>query len=322
MVKRVLYMITILSIDGGGIRGLIPAAVLAEIEKKTGKSTCELFDYIAGTSTGGIIASMLTVPNAQGKPKYTAEQVKALYIELGFSVFQNSLLRKIFIMNGLLKPRYSAKRLEQYLNGCLGKARLHSALTDIIIPAYEMQSGTPWFFKSRFAADHRSSEDDPLLSQVARATSAAPTYFPPCKIGNKLCLIDGGVFANNPALCAYAEARKLNPSEKNYLIVSLGTGQHQKSYPYREIENWGTLKWAIPIFSVLSNSASGTVDYQMKTLTGAEQYYRFEVLLHNVSTEIDDASKSNIQDLEMIARMEIQHNADKINRICRLLLMK
>lgn len=315
-------MITILSIDGGGIRGLIPAVILAEIERRTGKPVCALFDYIAGTSTGGVIAAMLTIPDARGRPKYTAEKVKSLYEELGRSVFHSSLLRKIFTAGGLLRPRYSSKRLCRHLDDYLGSARLHSALTEILITAYETQSGTPWFFKSRFAAVHRSNEDDPLLSQVAFATSAAPTYFPPCKIGERLCFIDGGIFAGNPAMCAYAEARRRNPQETSFLVVSLGTGKQLDRHPFRQIRNWGALRWAIPIFDVFSNSARDTVDYQMKTFEGSDRYFRFDIRLDDDAPGMDDASRRNIRELETLARMEIRHDAARIDRLCRLLMTK
>lgn len=312
-------MVTILSIDGGGIRGIIPATILAEFEKKTGKPICQLFDYIAGTSTGGIITAMLTTPDKQGRPKYTAEEVKSDYIRFGRTVFQRSAFRKIATLDGLTIPRYSVKALERFLNQYLGNVRLHSTLTNILIPAYDMKSCTPWFFKTAYASVHRSDVDDPLLSQVARATSAAPTFFRPLRMGASHCFIDGGVFANNPAICAYAEARKSFPQESEFFIVSLGTGEHQKRYSCEQTKNWGTLRWTMPLFGVIMNSASSTVDYQMKTLVGTENYVRFQVRLDCKSTDMDNASGENIKRLEALSRMEIKQNSQEIEQVCRIL---
>lgn len=312
-------MVTILSIDGGGIRGIIPAAILAEIEKRTGKHICELFDYIAGTSTGGIIAAMLTVPNHKGKPKYTAEQIKSLYINLGYSVFNRSLIRKIFTLNGIISTRYSARKLEKYLNEYLGDTRLHLSLSDLIVPAYETESCSPWFFKTTHAKRTDNFIDNPYLFQVARGTSAAPSLFPPLKIGDNHCFIDGGVVANNPALCAYSEAKKLYPNENAFLVVSLGTGRRLKFHKYNNIKNWGALNWAIPILNVLSNSSSATVDYQMKALLRNGFYHRFELILDSKTEKMDNASKRNIQHLEAIARKEVMKNSAKIDDICRML---
>lgn len=312
-------MVTILSVDGGGIRGIIPAAILAELEKRTGEPICKLFDYIAGTSTGGIITAMLTVPDKHGRPKYTAEEVKSGYIEFGRTVFHRSDFRKIVTLGGLTGPRYSVRPLECFLNQYLGNIRLHSTLTNILIPAYDMESCTPWFFKTAYASMHRSDLDDPLLSQVARATSAAPTFFRPLGMGPNHCFIDGGVFANNPTLCAYAEARKSFPQEREFFIVSLGTGEHQKRHSCKQTKNWGTLRWAIPLFGVIMNSASSTVDYQMKTLMGTKNYVRFQVQLDYKSTDMDNASEENIKRLEALSHMEIKQNSQKIEQICHIL---
>ena len=113
-----------------------------------------------------------------------------------------------------------------------------------------MASSTPWFFKTSFAKYQRAPADDPLLSQVVRATTAAPTYFPPLTL-EKHCLIDGGVFAANPALCAYAQARKLYPEETEILVVSLGTGSAVHNRPCSEINHWGIANWAVPISTVM-----------------------------------------------------------------------
>lgn len=310
-------MITILSIDGGGIRGLIPAAFIAEIEKRTGKPACRLFDLIAGTSTGGILAAMLTVPNAQGKPRYTAAQVQSLYTRFGRTVFQSSLWRKTWTLGGLANTHYSSEGLQALLDEYLGNARLHCALTDILITAYDMQSASPWFFKSRFAAGHRSDEDDPLLSQAVLATTAVPTYFPPCRIGEH-CFIDGGVFAVNPTMCAYAEIKKLNRYENDILIVSLGTGEHNDSYTYKETRNWGMLRWAVPIIGVFTNSGP-TVDYQMKQLAGTQQYFRLQIPLDSDSIAMDDAGDANLRRLEAAARDGVRRHGDTIDTICGIL---
>ena len=208
-------MVSILSIDGGGLGGIIPATFLIEFEKRTGKPICELFDLIAGTSTGGILATTLTLPNQSGKPKYTAEQVRSAYFDHGATIFHQSLLRSVITLGGLVRPKYSARGLDAMLDKYLGRSRLHTTLTEILVTAYDMASSTPWFFKTAFAKDHRTPVDDPLLSQVARATAAAPTYFPPLTMEGH-CMIDGGVFASNPALCAYAHARSIYPEERSF----------------------------------------------------------------------------------------------------------
>ena len=311
-------MVSILSIDGGGIRGIIPATFLIEFEKRTGKPICELFDLIAGTSTGGILAAALTLPNSLGKPEYSAEQVHSAYLEYSGTIFHRSMLRSVKTLGGLVGPAYSPRALESMLEQLLGNRRLHSTLSEILVTAYDMASSTPWFFKTSFAKYQRAPADDPLLSQVVRATTAAPTYFPPLTL-EKHCLIDGGVFAANPALCAYAQARKLYPEETEILVVSLGTGSAVHNRPCSEINHWGIANWAVPISTVMLNASSASVDYQMRALVGTEDYVRFQIQLDNDATGMDDASGENIRHLETLAQQAVRQRSADIDRICRTL---
>ncbi len=311
-------MVSILSIDGGGIRGIIPATFLVEFEKRTGKPVCELFDLIAGTSTGGILAATLTLPDSHGKPKYSAEQVLAAYFEHGGAVFHRSMLRSVTTLGGLLRPIYSPRMLDLMLEQYLGSARLHTTLTEILVTAYDMTSNTPWFFKTSFAKHHRAPADDPLLTQVVRATTAAPTYFPPLMMEGH-CMVDGGVFACNPALCAYAQARNMYPLEEEFLVVSLGTGLQVQNRPCSEIENWGIVDWAVPITGIMLNSSSETVNYQMRALNGIKNYVRFQVQLEEDATGMDDASEENMRKLEALAIKAVRQHSATIDRLCRAL---
>ncbi|HWP79794.1 MAG TPA: patatin-like phospholipase family protein [Candidatus Acidoferrum sp.] len=312
-------MKAILSVDGGGIRGIIPATFLVEFEKRTGKSTCELFDLIAGTSTGGLLAAGLTLPDTGGRPKYTAAQMLAAYFEDGGAIFHKSLCRTVMTLGGLIRPIYSPRNLERVLERYLGDARLHMALTEVLIPAYDMESSTPWFFKTSFARQNRSPANDPLLTQVVRATTAAPTYFPPLAMAGH-CMIDGGVFAGNPALCALAQARNMYPDETEFLVVSLGTGQEMHHLPCGAVCGWGKADWAKPISTVMLNASSASVNYQMRALVGAKNYARFQVLLDKDAAAMDDASPENMRRLEAIAQQAVRQHTGAIDRLCRQLL--
>lgn len=311
-------MVSILSIDGGGIRGIVPATFLIEFEKRTGKPICELFDLIAGTSTGGVLAATLTLSNSHGKPKYSAEQVRSAYFEHVGDIFHRSILRSVTTLGGLARPIYSPRTLELMFKQYLGNERLHTTLTEILVTAYDMASSTPWFFKTSFAKHHRTSADDPLLTQVARAATAAPTYFPPLMMEGH-CLVDGGVFACNPALCAYAQARNMYPEEKEFLVVSLGTGLHVHNRPCSKVNNWGIVDWAVPISAVMMNSSSAAVNYQMRALVGNENYVRFQVQLDQDATGMDDASDKNIRKLGALAQQAIKQQSAIIDRLCRSL---
>ncbi len=314
-------MIRVLSVDGGGIRGIIPATFLVEFEKRTGAPTSELFDLVAGTSTGGLLAAGLTLPDSGGKPKYTAEQMLAAYFEDGGYIFHKNPLRSVVTLGGLLGPIYSPRDLESVLDQYLGDARLHTTLTELLVPAYDMASSTPWFFKTSYAKLHHSPVDDPLLTEVVRATTAAPTYFPPMTMEGH-CMIDGGVFAGNPALCAYAQARNMYPEETEFLVVSLGTGQEMHNLPCSKIRSWGIAGWVAPISTVMLNASSATVNYQMRALVGTKNYARFQVQLDDDTAAMDNASPENMLCLEKIAQRAVKQESAVIDYICRLLLRK
>src|SRR5918998_1904221 len=181
--------VRVLSIDGGGIRGLIPALVLAEVERRSGRRTFELFDLIAGTSTGGILACALCAPD----PLPAAELV-AIYEEEGPSIFDRSLGQRIRSADGLLDEKYDGGALDRALERFLGMKRLSETKPDLIVPAYDTALPGPYFFKSEKARAAPASDDFPL-SVVARATSAAPTYFEPVEAGEGAPVGGGGVAA-------------------------------------------------------------------------------------------------------------------------------
>ncbi len=339
--------VQILSIDGGGIRGIIPAVVLADIERRTKRRACELFDLIAGTSTGGIIALGVTVPDKkeQGRPRWSAEDLVGMYEEEGPKIFHHSLLRTIETVDGLCGAKYDASGLETALAQYMGKARLPQALTRVLITSYDIQRHEPFFFKS-FAPDAHPVTTAPRegvprdtgvppqpadypMRTVGRATSAAPTYFEPADVPaveppppggpRDYVLVDGGTFANNPAMCAYAEAARNHPGAEQ-LIVSLGTGRLTESISYKQARRWGLAQWAHPLLDVMMDGASAAVDYQLDELLGADRgHYRMQTVLAGVSDSLDDVSPANIKALRKLAEQFLARNAARMEQLCERL---
>ncbi len=320
-------MIKILSIDGGGIRGIIPALLLAEIEERTKKPVAKLFDLIAGTSTGGIIALGLTKPDSTGKPEYSAQDMVKLYQEKGKFIFHQSIWRKINNLDSLLDEKYSSKGLETILNHYFKKTYLNESLTNTLITAYEIERRAAFFFKSSHAKTNKRRNF--LMKDIARATSAAPTYFEPEKIPTEelteyYALIDGGIFANNPAMCAYVEAITMFPDEKEFLVVSLGTGEVTRPIYYKNAKNWGIASWARPIFNTVSSGVSDTVDYQLRHVlppkSGNRQYYRFQIRLDEGSEAMDNVDRDNLRSLKLYAESLIKDHSDTLNILCEQLV--
>ncbi|MGE5415951.1 MAG: CBASS cGAMP-activated phospholipase [Acidobacteriota bacterium] len=320
-------VINVLSIDGGGIRGIIPARILQEIEKRTKKPIAELFHLIAGTSTGGILALGLTKAGPNGRPQYPAEKLLEMYETEGAQIFSRSLWHRVTAIGSLIEEKYPSDGIETVLDEYFKQARLKDALTNVLITSYEIERRNPFFFKSRKAK--MGADSDFLVKHVARATSAAPTYFEPAQIKNGKndywALVDGGVFANNPAMCAYVEAKKNYPDADDILVVSLGTGSLTRPLPYEEATGWGMAQWAQPLLSVMFDGVSETVDYQLGQLLpnssdGQARYYRFQVRLDEGDDDMDNTTKTNLRVLRLLADGLIRDNSNNIDVLCGQLL--
>jgi uncharacterized protein len=266
-------VIKVLSIDGGGIRGIIPAIILTELQKRLGKDLTSVFDLIAGTSTGGIIAVGIGAGCKNGKP-YAPQELVDLYVQNGAQIFQKNFFTPI---SQLFGPKYSAGPLENILAKFFGETDLASAFTPLLVSSYDLQSQLPFFFKSHKI--DAKPEYNWKIREVARATSAAPTFFPPhyLKSGNSsFALVDGGVFVNNPSMAAYVEARTLYPEASRIIVVSVGTGDRNDSISYDQAKNWGLLGWARQIAPVLMDSVSEAVDFELRALPQCA-YYRLQI---------------------------------------------
>lgn len=317
----------ILSIDGGGIRGIIPATILTEIEARTQKPISQLFDLIAGTSTGGILALGLTKPNIDGKPAYSAEDLARLYEDKGEIIFHQPLWHKITTLNNLIDEKYPAAGINKVLEEYFKKTYLKDALTEVLITSYEIERRDSFFFKSTKAKINPKRNF--LMQHVARATSAAPTYFEPEKIPTEdlaeyYALVDGGVFANNPAMCAYVEAKTMFPEENDFLLVSLGTGELTKPIYFDQAKMWGIANWARPLLGVVFDGVCDTVDYQLQQLLPTDEsrrrYYRFQIMLDKDNESMDNVNRINLRALKLYGEGIIRDQNDALTELCKQLL--
>lgn len=332
----------ILSIDGGGIRGIIPGQVLISLEQKLQKISgkpdmriADAFDLIAGTSTGGILTCLYLCPEgATRKPRFSAQEAVDLYLQNGDNIFDVSIFKRIESVDGVIDEKYSADALEKILKDYLGDLRLSDMLKPCLITAYDITRRQAQFFNS---ADVKTKGKgwDFYLRDVARATSAAPTYFEPANISSfdrqVYPLVDGGVFANNPTMCACVEAFNSRPELKvgDLKVLSLGTGEVDKSFHYTEARNWGKLGWVGPVLDIMMSGVSETVDYQMRKLfTSAGypgQYLRLQLDLqkfNDVDSAMDNASEKNMRALERAGQTLANDSDSALTTFAKILLGK
>ena len=292
----------VLAIDGGGIRGIIPAMVLAELERRAGRPAHTLFDLIAGTSTGGIIACALARP----EPRPATELVD-LYRREGPGIFSRSLLRRVTSAEGFLDEKYDDDALNAALTQHLGDTALRDAQTRVLVTTYDLHGREPFVLRSW------RSGPDVSMTLAARATSAAPTFFEPVQFQGR-SLVDGGVYAINPALTAYAEALRLRPSEPpaEHVVVSLGTGKQTRRIEHDDARSWGQLEWARPLISVVFDGAADAVEASLEAIAG-ERHHRFQVELTRASDDLDDASADNLALLQDHARELIEESSARLD---------
>lgn len=304
----------VLSIDGGGIRGIIPALVIAHLEQKTGQPASELFDLIVGTSTGGMLALGLALQGEEGAPQFNAKQMVKLYGVHGGEIFEQSLWRKLRSVGGVLEEAYSHETLERILNQYFGAYSLAECSVPTMVTSYDIQNRRTVFFKS-WHKDHGAI----LCSQAARATSAAPTYFEPTNLTweeERATLVDGGIFMNSPSVSAYAEARKLF-SDEPIALLSLGTGELTRAIPYEAARTWGSALWVMSLLDCMFDGVSKAADHQMRLFLG-EHYLRLQTPLNYASDDMDDASRGNIRNLKQTAKELIEREAAALHRFLTL----
>ncbi|MEY3248689.1 MAG: hypothetical protein RL742_732 [Bacteroidota bacterium] len=346
--------IRILSLDGGGIRGLLTARILAALESKLNARwknhhkadpphplrIAHFFDMIAGTSTGGILTCILLTPsqNDPKTPQFAASEAVSLYKDYGGQIFSKSAAGRIPLIPAFKWPKYSGEQIERILTERLGDKRLSDLLRPCLITSYDIEQRRAVFFTS-----HDAREKGPMfdfyLRDVARCTSAAPTYFPPHQArsvdGLVTNAIDGGLFANNPTMCAVIEALKLFGEKKadgevellnpaRMFIVSVGTGAVKKSYPRSKAANWGTISWVEPIIDIMMSGVSETVDYQLRKLYSSigksKQYHRLVPELHTADPEMDNVSEKNIAALDQAGIQNAYDMDDQLNEIADRLI--
>lgn len=330
--------IRVLAIDGGGIRGIIPARLLVELEQLAQQPIADLFDLIIGTSTGGILALGLTAPDARGRPAYPAHEILDLYVHCGATIFSRPRIRPLAHQINRLPlsrrrrgavedsgAKYPAHNLEGYLARYLGETRLSQALGHVIVTSYEMETRRPFLFDSAQARHDPAA--DFLMRDAARATSAAPTFFEPARIacpsGEPLTLVDGGVFANNPAMLGYLEARALSAPradhEPEILLVSLGTGEESVPFRYEAVKRWGLLSWGRRIMDVVLDGLSDVYHRELEVLLNADQprprYWRFQTPLEQCSLDMDDARPMNIVRLVELAEDLLSQRRADLRRV-------
>ncbi|TKW01777.1 hypothetical protein SEVIR_8G201000v4 [Setaria viridis] len=346
-------LITVLSIDGGGIRGLIPATIIAFLEAKLQEldgpdaRIADYFDVIAGTSTGALLTSMLAAPDKNNRPLFTAKDLNTFYLENGPNIFPEKkagfLTPAAKLLGAVRGPKYDGVFLHDKIKSLTHDVRVADTVTNVIVPAFDVKYLQPVIF-STYEAKH-----DPLknahLADICISTSAAPTYFPAHffttsdgKGGSReYHLVDGGVAANNPTMAAMSMLTKevlrhnpdFNPGKpsdyRHYLIISIGTGSAKQAEKYTapQCAKWGLLQWLYnggftPIIDIFSHASSDMVDIHAAVLFEAlhceKNYLRIQDdSLTGDTSSVDITTKENMEALIRIGHELLKKPVSRVN---------
>jgi patatin-like phospholipase/acyl hydrolase len=261
----------VLSLDGGGIRGLITAILLARLDAEKGlHGWLARADLLAGTSTGGLIALALAHGRSLG-------EIRALYEQHGASIFDDSWLDDVKDLGNIIGAQYHSDKLQGELRRLFGNARLRDLGQRVLITAFDLDNEDPrpderrWKPKLFHNYPGPDSDGATLAWKLGLYTCAAPTYFPTVD-----GYVDGGVFAANPAMCALAQTQDARigrrPALADLALLSLGTGS-SLLYVKGKKHDWGYAQWAQALLGVMFDGTVGIADYQCRQLLGA-RYHR------------------------------------------------
>ena len=255
----------ILSLDGGGLRGMFSAAVLARLEEDLQLRITDHFDLIAGTSTGGIIAIGLGLG-------LTPREIVEFYAKHGPAIFRDTSRTRG--LRRLVRAKYPAEPLRTALGQVFEERRFGESRTRLVITSYNLGEDDVYLFRTphlaHLARDWRESAVD-----VAMATAAAPTYLPAMHLDG-IRLVDGGMWANNPAMVALTEAiGPLGVPLDAVRVLSLGTTTDVR-HRHRRLDRGGMLPWAADATQVLMRAQSNSVTKQIRHFLGHDRVVRID----------------------------------------------
>ena len=329
----------ILAIDGGGIRGIIPAAILDYLERKIqeiqGDSRiriASLFDLVAGTSTGSIVGSLMLLPgDRKNTPLYTMNEILDLYIQMGPEVFQKNRWHNVKTLWGLFGPKFPASNIEDPIIQIMDHYKMKDLIKPCLFTGYDIDKRRVNIYTNK---DASQKYGDYYVKDIVRGSTSIPAFFPPAyfREGSEVnTIVDGGVFANNPSMVAYIEASKTlfeydeNPKNLDphrMVVISLGTGRgKRKSFTYTKARRWGAAQWLFPVIDVILSGSSDVVDYQMGKLFSAydrpDNYKRINPPLKYSTAPTTDSSLENITNLLKDANTYIEENKAFLNVLAR-----
>lgn len=294
----------ILSIDGGGIKGVFPASFLKTIEEELPRPIGEYFDLIVGTSTGGIIAIGLGLG-------FSANELLDFYLNLGPDVFAGNRILKGLRSVGIAK--YNPEPLHNKLVEKFGDRKIGESKTRLVIPSMNLTTLEVHIYKTSHHIRLMKDYKRPVV-EAAMATAAAPTFFPSYKSAQGIPFIDGGLWANNPMAVAAVEALTILGWEaKDVRMLSLGCTQAPPGIHWAQRFSLGLLYWGLKAKDAfMGGQASGALG-MAQHLLGKENVFRINPVVPSGRYALD--SVKELETLRGLGYDQARHNISELNPI-------
>jgi len=318
----------ILSIDVGGVRGIIPARIFQEIEDRTGKYSAELFDVVTGTSTGGLLALGLAKANQQGGSALFAKDILDVYMNRSKEIFAPpSILWKIKTGFGLWGSKYDRSAFDEILEETFGNSLLSKTVVPVFITIYSLEQEKYKPLISSTLSAQSNKINDFYLKDIAGATSAAPVLFEPKVFQSPNDTIsykgaDGGLYADNPSVVGVMGAYLMQPTLalSSIELVSLGTGEYARGPGKRD--NDGATGWIRKkIIGDMMDAESVMAEAAINAMLQNGNHFRFQPELPDNLISIDDCSDEHLNGLLKLAEDFIAENSQAINNLCARLTL-
>lgn len=326
-------IVTILTIDGGGVRGIIPAVILEKIEQTSQERIANLFDFMFGVSTGTILISFMATPDAHGNPKYSAEQITKIYKQKANEIFAAKLFHQIITLGGLIGSKYSTDGIKNLGNTYFSGVKLSQLLSHVVLFGFDARNkGVVGFSNWEKGGGQMPYYD---VKNVLSGTIAIMSFFPSKSLYDEQGkvrheVIDASLVLNNPTAVAFLYAQRVCPNASHYLVVSLGTG----AYPTVDLDHppkWGLIHWLPDIIRTTIEGESMTANamtIRMATLLNAKDdgtglpkllFIRINPSVPEDQASPIDPSPSHLEALQKIATQYVEKNQPMLNCLANVL---
>jgi predicted acylesterase/phospholipase RssA len=312
--------VRILAIDGGGMHGLATLEILRALEQKAGRPLPELFDFVAGTSTGSIIAALLLLPDENGKPRFSVDDVIAIYEDLSQRIFRVPWYHRLLTVNGLMGPLFlnhgrfieSSEFFRGYSFGEL--------IRPAMVPTYSRATSS-----LHLVMNFRDVDANLNLGPLIAAATSAQSIFPGVQLQGHIELEgmydDAGMILNNPAHKAFEVALLRNPNSE-IVVVSVGTNFTEVVTPDVDVYG-GMVQWAIPMLHIITKGQAGVSTASLDTLEEVAKLVNLDAyrLAAPLSPNLQpfDASKSNIDNLKKAGRDYVSSSETELTETLKAL---